>query len=84
VLAVMIGFGLIGFVDDYKKLVLGDSRGLAARWKYLWQSVVGAGRGGRPVCTPRRIPAVEQLIVPFFKNVGDPARHPATSCWSTS
>ncbi len=32
-------FGAIGFVDDYKKLILKDSRGLASRWKYFWQSV---------------------------------------------
>ena len=43
VLAVTFAFGLIGFYDDYLKLVVGNSRGLTPRWKYLWQSV------GRPV-----------------------------------
>jgi len=43
VLAVMLTFGAIGFYDDYRKLVLKDSRGLASRWKYFWQSVFGLG-----------------------------------------
>jgi phospho-N-acetylmuramoyl-pentapeptide-transferase len=69
VLGVMLGFGLIGFVDDYKKLVVGDSAGLAARWKYLWQSV-GAIVAGLAFVATAVDPAVEQsLIVPFFKNV---------------
>jgi phospho-N-acetylmuramoyl-pentapeptide-transferase len=41
VLGVTLAFGLIGFYDDYLKLVVGNSKGLAARWKYLWQSVAG-------------------------------------------
>jgi len=69
VLAVMLGFGLIGFYDDYKKLVLGDSRGLAARWKYFWQSL-GAVAAGVAFLMTARDPAIEQaLIVPFFKDV---------------
>ena len=43
VLAVTAAFGLIGFWDDYLKLVVGDTRGLIARYKYLWQSVAGLG-----------------------------------------
>ncbi|MEO7072620.1 MAG: phospho-N-acetylmuramoyl-pentapeptide-transferase, partial [Rhodanobacter sp.] len=43
VLAVMLAFGVIGFYDDYRKLVMKDSRGLPARWKYFWQSVFGLG-----------------------------------------
>jgi phospho-N-acetylmuramoyl-pentapeptide-transferase len=69
VLAVMISFGLIGFVDDYKKLVVGDSRGLAARWKYFWQSV-GALAAGAAFVYFAVDPAVEQaLFVPFFKHI---------------
>ncbi len=41
VLLVTLAFGLIGWVDDYKKLVLQDSDGLSARWKYLAQSIAG-------------------------------------------
>src|SRR5579871_3609141 len=40
-LMVTAGFGLIGFYDDYLKLVVGNSKGLIARYKYLAQSLVG-------------------------------------------
>lgn len=40
-LGVMLAFGAIGWVDDYKKLILKNSRGLPARWKYFWQSLIG-------------------------------------------
>ena len=54
VLGVTFAFGLIGFYDDYLKLVVGNSKGLAARWKYFWQSVAGLGDRGRRSTTPRR------------------------------
>ena len=41
VLGVTLAFGLIGFYDDYLKLVVGNSKGLVARWKYFWQTVAG-------------------------------------------
>ncbi len=41
VLFVMLAFGIIGYVDDYKKLVLQDPKGLSARQKLIWQSLVG-------------------------------------------
>ena len=43
VLLVTLGFGAIGWVDDYRKVVEKNPRGLPARWKYFWQSVVGLG-----------------------------------------
>ncbi len=43
VLIVTLAFGVIGFVDDYKKLVIGDSKGLRPSRKFFWQSVVGIG-----------------------------------------
>src|SRR5688500_9548287 len=42
-LLVTLAFGLIGFWDDYLKLVVGNSRGLIARYKYFWQSVAAIG-----------------------------------------
>ena len=39
-LFVVVTFGIIGFVDDYRKVVRKDSKGLIARWKYFWQSVI--------------------------------------------
>ena len=41
VLAVTLGFGAIGWVDDYRKVVHRDPKGLSAREKYFWQSVIG-------------------------------------------
>lgn len=40
VMLVMLGFGIVGWVDDYRKLVLKNSKGLPARWKYFWQSAI--------------------------------------------
>jgi phospho-N-acetylmuramoyl-pentapeptide-transferase len=44
VLVVTLGFGIIGWYDDWKKVVYRDPKGLASRWKYFWQSVLGARR----------------------------------------
>jgi phospho-N-acetylmuramoyl-pentapeptide-transferase len=41
VLAVTLGFGVIGWVDDYRKVVHRNPKGLSAREKYFWQSVIG-------------------------------------------
>jgi phospho-N-acetylmuramoyl-pentapeptide-transferase len=71
VLFVLAGFGLIGFVDDYRKLVLKDSRGLPARWKYLLQSLFGLVAAWWLYDTAR-VPAATELIVPFFKTVAIP------------
>ncbi|AKH22170.1 phospho-N-acetylmuramoyl-pentapeptide-transferase [Sedimenticola thiotaurini] len=68
VILVTLLFGLIGFYDDYKKLVLQDSRGLSARYKYLWQSLVGAGAAWILYSTAS-VPAETQLIIPFVKSV---------------
>jgi len=68
VLLVTFGFGLIGFVDDYLKVIHKDPKGLAARWKYLGQSVVGLAAAIYLYATAFG-PAETQLIIPFFKNV---------------
>ncbi len=66
-LGVTVAFGLIGFWDDYLKLVVGDSRGLIARYKYFWQSVAGLGAAIALYVTARN--EIETtLIVPFFKD----------------
>ncbi len=41
VLIVTLGFGAIGWVDDWRKVVLKDPEGMRSREKYFWQSVVG-------------------------------------------
>jgi len=72
-LAVMLAFGAVGFYDDYKKLVLKDSRGLAARWKYLWQSVFGLSAAiGLYYVLGEDSPGAVALYVPLFKQVAIP------------
>ena len=68
VMAVTLAFGLIGWVDDYRKVVEKNPQGLPARWKYFWQSVVGLAASLYLYCTVQT-PAELELIVPFFKDV---------------
>ncbi|MCE8002579.1 phospho-N-acetylmuramoyl-pentapeptide-transferase [Billgrantia ethanolica] len=68
VLAVTLGFGAIGWVDDYRKVVEKNPRGLPARWKYFWQSVIGLATALVLYLTATS--AVEtSLIVPLFKDI---------------
>ena len=39
-ISVTAGIGLIGWIDDYKKLIKKNSKGLAGRWKYFFQSLI--------------------------------------------
>ncbi|WP_299976382.1 phospho-N-acetylmuramoyl-pentapeptide-transferase [uncultured Pseudoteredinibacter sp.] len=67
VLAVTAIFGAVGWVDDYRKVVENNSRGLPARWKYFWQSIGGLGAAYFLYSTAIS-PVETQLIFPFFKN----------------
>ncbi|MGO9443684.1 MAG: phospho-N-acetylmuramoyl-pentapeptide-transferase, partial [Thiobacillaceae bacterium] len=58
-----LGFGIVGWVDDYKKIVHKNPKGLIARWKYLWQSLFGIGAALAIVYTTE-LPAQTELIVP--------------------
>ena len=68
VLIVTLAFGVIGMVDDYKKLVLNDPRGLVARWKYFWQSVVGLGTA-LVLYFSASTPMETALLIPYLKEV---------------
>jgi len=68
VLLITIAFGGIGFVDDYRKLVLKDTRGLPARYKLLWQCLFALFVGCFLYFTAI-YPSETQLVVPFFKNI---------------
>ncbi|MBS3964991.1 MAG: phospho-N-acetylmuramoyl-pentapeptide-transferase [Methylomonas sp.] len=68
VLLVTLAHGIIGFIDDYKKVMLGNSDGLSARAKYTWQSVVAAS-AAIYLFNTAQVVAETQLIVPFFKDV---------------
>lgn len=68
VIAVTFVFGAVGWVDDYRKVVQKDSRGLPARWKYFWQSLAGLG-AALYLYHSATLPAETDLIIPFFKDV---------------
>ena len=67
-LTVVVAYGIIGFVDDYRKVIRKDSKGLIARWKYFWQSVVALGVAFY-LYSSATISAETSLLVPFFKEV---------------
>ena len=71
VLSVLVAFGLIGFVDDYKKLVLKDSRGLSARAKLFWQGLA-AFAAAMVLFETATDPIETSLILPFFKDFALP------------
>ena len=66
VLFVTLGFGAIGWVDDYRKVVLSNSVGLTAREKLIWQSFV-AGLAVLVLYMTASQREELELIVPFFK-----------------
>lgn len=68
VLLVTLGFGFIGWLDDYLKLIRKNSKGLVARWKYLLQSVIGLAAALFLYCMAKT-PAETQIVVPFLKHV---------------
>jgi phospho-N-acetylmuramoyl-pentapeptide-transferase len=66
-----LAFGLIGWIDDYRKLVDKNPRGMGARSKFLWQSLAGLA------CAVFLYVNAESevetsLIIPFFKDVAVP------------
>ena len=67
-LTVVVAYGIIGFVDDYRKVIRKDSKGLIARWKYFWQSVVALGVAFY-LYSSATMSAETSLLVPFFKEV---------------
>jgi phospho-N-acetylmuramoyl-pentapeptide-transferase len=71
VLVVTLGYGIVGWYDDWKKVVYRDPKGLAARWKYFWQSLLGIG-AALFLAFSANSPAQTELIVPFVKSVAYP------------
>lgn len=68
VVFVLVSFGWIGFVDDYRKVIRKDPKGLIARWKYFWQSLFAIATAAFLYFTAER-PAETALLVPFIKDV---------------
>lgn len=72
VLITTMGFGAIGWVDDYRKVVYRNPKGLSAKAKYFWQSLIGVGVAVFLTYSSSELPAQTMLIVPFFKSVAIP------------
>ncbi len=68
ILLVTMAYGVIGFIDDYKKIKYSNSDGLSAKVKYLWQSLI-ALMAAIFLFKTAQLPAETQLIVPFFKEI---------------
>lgn len=68
VLLVTMSTGVVGFIDDYRKVVQKNSRGLPAKWKMLWQSVIAIIASIYLYANAQSV-AETTLIVPFFKDV---------------
>lgn len=67
VMGVTFGFGVIGWVDDYRKIIKKNTKGLAGRWKYFYQSLIGLFVG----CLLFWLASTPQettLYFPFFKH----------------
>jgi phospho-N-acetylmuramoyl-pentapeptide-transferase len=71
VLATTLGFGVIGWVDDYRKVVYRNPKGLSARAKFFWQSLIALAVA-MYLASIAESPAQTDMIVPFFKEVAIP------------
>jgi phospho-N-acetylmuramoyl-pentapeptide-transferase len=66
VLLVLVGFGLIGFMDDYLKQVVKRSKGLSGRGKLIFQTILALIASGLVVAQPD---FNTQVTLPFFKQI---------------
>jgi len=67
VVAVTLGFGILGFVDDYRKLILRDPEGLSMRSKLVWQSLM-AGIVAVFLFSIADEPYETALLIPYLKD----------------
>ncbi|MFD1384951.1 phospho-N-acetylmuramoyl-pentapeptide-transferase [Rhodanobacter aciditrophus] len=70
-LLTLVSFGAIGWVDDYRKVVEKNSKGLPAKWKYFWQSVFGLS-AALYLYVSASTPAETELLIPLFKDAAIP------------
>lgn len=66
VLLTTLGFGIIGWVDDYRKVVYQDPKGLSAKAKMFWQSLIALAVAVY-LWESATLAAHTELIVPFVK-----------------
>src|SRR5690606_24263788 len=72
VLLVTLAFGVVGFVDDYRKLILGNAEGLRPRSKYFWQSVTALAAAVALYVTAENPQVEHALLIPYFKDLAIP------------
>jgi len=65
-------FGVIGFVDDYRKVILRNSRGLSARSKIFWQTVGALGVALAFYFTAENPEIEHALLVPYLPGISLP------------
>ena len=65
-LFVVVGYGLVGFIDDYLMQVKKQSKGLSVRTKLVWQAIIALIAGFLVYISPD---FSTQITIPFFKNV---------------
>jgi phospho-N-acetylmuramoyl-pentapeptide-transferase len=66
-----LGFGIVGWVDDWRKVVHRNPKGLSARTKFFWQSVIAIAAVSY-LAWNAKLPQQTELIVPFFKTIAIP------------
>ena len=71
VLFVTLSFGVIGYVDDYKKLVLQDPAGISAKQKLFWQSSA-ALIAAIALYVTATDEVQTSLLIPYFKDLAIP------------
>ena len=71
VLITTLGFGIVGWVDDWRKVVHRNPKGLSAKAKFFWQSVIAIVAISY-LAYSAKLPQQTELIVPFFKTVAIP------------
>jgi phospho-N-acetylmuramoyl-pentapeptide-transferase len=72
VVLVTLAFGIVGWIDDYRKVVHRNPKGLSAKAKLFWQSLIGLAAACYLAYFSQGIPALNDLIVPFFKHIAYP------------
>jgi phospho-N-acetylmuramoyl-pentapeptide-transferase len=71
VLFTTLGFGAVGWIDDWRKVVHRNPKGLSARAKIFWQSLIAVAAVSY-LAYSARLPQQTELIVPFFKTIAIP------------
>lgn len=65
----IVGFGLIGFLDDYLKVIKKNEKGLGAKEKFLLQLVLATGIALFLYLDPAASSFSSKLVIPFFKRI---------------